>query len=118
MFGEEEELRDYIEGAEVKKPETGLFPRVYYRNIPGKFIAGTVYDPVEKEVIIGARCLLSSGGKNWEAFTDGFGDFWFRDLPVGLYDLTIHSKGYKYKVFNNLKTSQALNLGDIALERE
>jgi Fe-S-cluster-containing dehydrogenase component len=118
MFGEEEELKDYIEGAVVKQPETGLSPRVYYRNIPGKFIAGTVYDPVEKEVIIGARCLLSSGGKNWEAVTDSFGDFWFKDLPVGLYDLTIHSKGYKYKVFNNLKTSQAINLGDIALERE
>ncbi len=118
LFGEEEELRDHIEGATVKKPETGLLPRVYYRNIPGKFIAGTVYDPESREVVTGARCRLSSGGKNWEVFTDSFGDFWFTDLPVGLYDLTIHSRGYKYKVFGNLKTSQAINLGDIALERE
>ena len=53
--------------------------------------------------------------QNWEAFTDSYGDC--LDLPVGLYELTIHHKGYEYKVFNNLKTTQAINLGDIALER-
>jgi Fe-S-cluster-containing dehydrogenase component len=48
VFGEEADLQDLIEGATVLKPETGAQPRVYYRNIPGQFIAGTVYDPVEK----------------------------------------------------------------------
>ncbi len=62
-FGEEEELKDLIAGAGVLKPETGAGPRVYYRNIPGRFIGGTVYDPVAKEVVIGARCLLTTGGK-------------------------------------------------------
>ncbi len=82
-FGEEEDLKDLIEGATVHKPESGSGPKVYYRNIPGKFIAGTVYDPVEKEVVIGARCLLTSGGKLVETFTDAYGDFWFKDLAVG-----------------------------------
>ena len=45
IFGEEEELKDLIRGAQVREPETGCRPRVYYRNVPGKFIAGLVYDP-------------------------------------------------------------------------
>ena len=118
MFGEEEALADFIEGATVTKPETGSQPRLYYRNIPGKFIAGTVYDPAEKEVIIGARCLLSSGGKRWEVKTDEYGDFWFNDLPVGLYDLSIQTPGYEVKLFENLRTRECVNLGDIPLRRE
>lgn len=116
-FGEEEDLKDWIEGATVMIPETGCHPRVYYRNIPGKFIAGTVYDPIEKEVIIGARCILTSGGKVWEVKTDEYGDFWFKDLPVGLFDLVISAPGYEYKGFYRLKTSKDLNLGDIPLEK-
>ena len=48
-FGSEAELADDILGAEVLRPETGCRPRVYYRNRPGQFIAGLVYDPVEKD---------------------------------------------------------------------
>jgi len=117
LFGEEEELKDWIEGAIVLNPETGLGPRVYYRNIPGKFIAGTVYDPVEKEVIIGARCILTSGGKTWEAVTDSYGDFWFKDLPVGVFDLVITAHHFEQKAFYNLRTVKDINLGDIPLDR-
>ena len=53
-FGEESELKGLISKAEVLHPEFGGKPRVYYLNIPRKFMAGTVYDPVEKEVVIGA----------------------------------------------------------------
>jgi len=115
-FGEEEELKDWIEGADVIKPETGLSPRVYYRNIPGKFIAGTIYDPIQKEVIIGAKCRLNSGGKLWEVVTDDYGDFWLKDLPVGLFDLVITAPGFELKAFYHLKTSRDINLGDIPLQ--
>ncbi len=118
QFGEEAALQDYIEGATVMQPETGCAPRVYYRNIPGLFIGGTVYDPVEKEVIIGARCILTSGGKHWEVYTDDYGDFWFNDLPVGVFDLVIHAPGYEYKVFDGLRSREQQNLGDIPLLRE
>lgn len=118
MFGEEEELADYIEGASVSKPESGSLPRLYYRNIPGKFIGGTVYDPVLNEVVTGAECRLNSGGKNWSAVTDSFGDFWFNDLPVGLFSLVIDAKGYKFKTFDRIKTSSSVNLGDIPLEKD
>lgn len=116
-FGEEEELKELIEGATVQKPETGVGPRVYYRNIPGQFIAGTVYDPVEEEVIIGARCRMDTGGKILETITDDYGDFWFKDLAIGRYDLAIEAKGYKGKYFRDLDTDKCINLGDIPLEQ-
>ena len=116
-FGTEEELADDILGAEVMQPETGCRPRVYYRNVPGQFIAGLVYDPVEKEVVIGARCRLVTGAKVYETVTDDYGDFWFRDLPVGKFELYIEAEGFKQKTFENLRTVECLNLGDIALDR-
>ena len=118
LFGEEAALEDDIDGAEVWKPETGLHPRVYYRNVPGTFIAGTLYDPEKKLIVEGARCLLSNGGKNWETVTDSFGDFWFRDLPAGgRYDLCISAAGYAEKRFSGISTEKSVNLDDIPLER-
>ena len=49
-FGEESELKDLIEKADSFRPELGLKTRVHYLNLPRKFVAGTLYDPVEKEV--------------------------------------------------------------------
>ena len=112
------EIADLIEGAAVLHPETGLRPQVYYRNIPGKFIAGTVYDPVEKEVLIGARVRCINGGKLYMTHTDEYGDFWFKDLAVGVYDVYVEAKGYKTRAFTGLRTRECVNLGDIALEKE
>ncbi|MDR0851326.1 MAG: carboxypeptidase regulatory-like domain-containing protein, partial [Clostridiales Family XIII bacterium] len=116
-FGEESELQDFIVGATVREPETGLRPKVYYRNIPGKFVAGTLYDPIEKEVIIGARCRLANGNKIWEAITDAYGDFWFNDLAQGKYELIIGAEGFEYKTFEVIDATTDVNLGDIPLER-
>ena len=116
-FGEEEELRDLIEGAVVLRPETGCQPRVYYRNIPGPFIGGTVYDPAEEEVVIGASCRLTSGGEVWQAETDDFGDFWFKDLPETTASVTIRAEGYRPRTFDGLDTTQCPNLGDVPLEK-
>ena len=116
-FGEEEELKDLIRGAEVLKPELGLGPKVYYRNIPGRFIAGTLFDPEEQEIIEGARCHLSDGSKNWDVTTDDFGDFWFRDLPVGRYDLRITAPGYQPVLLEGLDTEKDLNVGDLPMKK-
>jgi len=116
-FGEAADLADETDGADVWRPETGLHPAVYYRNVPGTFISGTVYDPVKKEIVEGARCLLSSGGKNWECMTDSFGDFWFKDLRHGTYELLIHAEGYAPKQIVPIRNKNSVNLGDIALER-
>jgi len=110
-FGEESEL-DSV-GAEILYPEYGTNPRVSYIGLPKRFIAGTVYDPVAKEVVIGATCTLTGDGSG-SATTDGFGDFWFEDLAVGTFSLKIEYSG-KTKTFDSISTEKDVNLGDIAL---
>lgn len=118
-FGDEDspEIAKLIRGAEVLQPETGLEPKVYYRNIPGKFIAGTVFSPDEDEVLIGATCRLNNGGKVYETKTDDFGDFWFKDLAVGYYDLVIEADGYKTETYKDIDTIESVNMGDIGLAK-
>jgi len=115
-FGEESELKDLIKKAEILHPEYKARPRVYYLNIPRKFVAGTVYDPVQKEVIIGATCTLTDSGskKQYTAKTDGFGDFWFEGLNEGKFSLKIEMNG-KSKKFDALSTEKDVNLGDLPL---
>jgi Fe-S-cluster-containing dehydrogenase component len=115
---DEDEAKKLLASAEVWKPELKkqVQPRVYYLGLPKKFIAGTVYDPKQEEVIIGATVTLTAqNGKTQSAETDAYGDFWFEDLPDGTYDLEIKS-GKKVKTFPGLDTAVAdINLGDIPL---
>lgn len=111
IFGEESDLD--LSGAETLYPDYGLTTRVHYKNLPKRFIAGTVYDPNAKEVIIGATCTLSGDGSGTTA-TDGFGDFWFEGLSVGNFSLKIESGG-KTKTVSSISTEKDINLGDIAL---
>jgi hypothetical protein len=90
---------------------------VYYRNIPGKFIAGTVYDPTEKEVVIGAKVRGLSGGKQVVTHTDEFGDFWLSDLAVGKFDVFIEAEGFEQKSFCGVDTAESVNLDEIPLKR-
>lgn len=116
-YMEEEEAQELIQKAEVLHPEYKTNPRVYYQNIPMKFIAGTVYDPVEKEIIKGASCILetTNNGKKYTSATDSFGDFWFEGLDTGLYTLAIEAEGYITKTISSLNTEKDVNLGDIPL---
>ncbi len=113
MYGEEADLKDLIAKAEVMHPEYGTKPRVYYLNLPKKFIAGTVYDPATEEVVIGANLTLSGDGSA-TLKTDVFGDFWFEGLKVGNYSLKIEANG-KTKTIDKISTAKDVNLGDIAL---
>ena len=119
QFGEESEFAELIAEAEVRKPELGTKPRVYYLNVPKKFIAGTVYDPVEKEVVIGAAVTAThvDGGDAGTVETDAFGDFWLQDLEAGVYSLSIAAEGFATKVYDVIDTVQDVSLGDIALSR-
>ena len=83
-------------------------------NLPKRFIAGTVYDPVAEEVVIGATCSLS-GDASATATTDEFGDFWFEGLEVGTYDLKIEAAGFAAKEIAAISTADDVNLGDLAL---
>ena len=116
-FGEESELKDLIEKAEPFRPELGIKTRVHYLNLPRKFVAGTLYDPVEKEVIIGATCTLtdSGSGETFTVETNNFGDFWFRNLDDDRpFSLKLEKDG-NIKVFGDIVTEKDVNLGDIPL---
>jgi ferredoxin len=115
-FGDEADFNTEMSQGERLAPSSGDTPntRVYYLNLPKRFIAGTVYDPETKEVVIGATCTLS-GDQTAEATTDGFGDFWFEGLPVGMFTLTISSNG-KTKTISDISTEKDYSLGDIPLE--
>jgi tetrathionate reductase subunit B len=115
-FGEESELADLIAKAEVLKPEAGTKPRVYYLNIPRQFIGGTVYDPVDKEVVIGATVKCTGDGASKSVQTDAFGDFWLEDLPAGVFSVTVEADGYRPATCE-VDTTESINLGDIALEK-
>jgi tetrathionate reductase subunit B len=115
-FLDESEAKDLLKKANVLGTEYKAKPRVYYLNIPGKFIAGTVYDPVRKEIVKGATCVLGgSKNKKYTVQTDGFGDFWFKNLEVGKYSLEISAKGFTAKSINDINTEKDINLGDIPL---
>ena len=114
VFGEETDLQEQLVGAKPLTPGG----KIWYKNIPGQFIGGTVYDPVEKEVVIGAKCVLTGEGQALETGTDSYGDFWFRDLPTGgAYALTISAPGFRAKTFERISTEKSVNLDDIPLER-
>jgi len=119
QFLDEKDAKALIAQAEVWKPELKkkVEPRVYYLSLPKKFIAGTVYDPTEEEVVIGAACTLKPGDGSAPitAKTDAYGDFWFEGLADGTYSLEIKS-GKKVKTFAGLDTKERdINLGDIPL---
>lgn len=113
-FGEEEDFRTIITGAEKLHPEYRLSPRFYYLNLPRKFIAGTVYTPDNEEVVVGAVCTLEGEGKTIVQTTDNWGDFWFDGLEVGTYFLKIEAAG-RAKMIPDISTEKDVGLGDIAL---
>ena len=90
---------------------------MYFLNIPKKFIAGTVYDPIEKEVVVGATCTATpaGGGDVVAVDTDAFGDFWLKGLAIGEYTVSIDADGFATKTFDAVSTEKDVNLGDVPL---
>ena len=119
-FGEEEQFKELITQAQVMHSEYGTSPRVYYLNMPKKFIAGTIFDPELDEVLIGAEMTLQNEETSevLKVKTDAFGDFWFKDLDVGTYSLCIEMEGYLTQRQEHISTAEDVNVGDIALYKE
>ena len=96
-------------------------PRVYYLNVPKKFIAGTLYDPVEEEVVIGATAhpsrtpksgAVPSPSRPTPTATSGS-----KDLEEGTYSLAIAADGFATRAYDSIDTAKDVNLGDIPLSR-
>jgi Fe-S-cluster-containing dehydrogenase component len=115
-FVEEAELESVISKYDAGTPDKDTSPRVYYLNIPRKFVAGAVYDPVVEDVIAGATCSLTDTNTDDEhtTLTDDFGDFWFEDLEISNFTLKVEANG-KSKTIADINTEKDVNLGDIPL---
>jgi len=112
-----DEARAFIKDSEFYLPEVAAKtkPRVYYKGIPKKFIAGTIFDPVADEVYVGGAVTLTGAGQTYNGLTDHFGDFWFEDLADGVYKLEINAGG-KTKVIEDIDVTEIdVNVGDIAI---
>jgi tetrathionate reductase subunit B len=61
------ETQELLAKAQVWAPDfvSAARPRVYYLNLPKRFIAGTLYEPVEEEVMIGATATLTAARTRW-----------------------------------------------------
>lgn len=119
-FGEEEDLEQLIGESEVIEPaEYDTRPRVYYRRLPKKFVAGAVFDPSQDECVEGASVTLTNrqNGATHTTRTDEFGDFWFDGLEGGVYSLSVEREGYETHRMESLNVEKDENLGDIGLAR-
>ena len=95
-FGDEEDFAEEIAQAEVLKPQCGTRPRVYYLNMPKRFVAATVVDIDADEVVIGATATLADaeGATVKQVETDELGDFFMEKINPGVYTLTLEKDGY------------------------
>ena len=117
-FGDEEDFADEIANAEVLNPDSGCGPRVYYLNRPHLFIGGEVWDPEANEIIENATITLTMpDGSVRTTQTDDFGDFWFRRIDAGSYDLKVEAEGFVTQERKGIELTKSLNLGDFPLTR-
>ena len=119
-FGDEEDLKDVIAKAEFLKPELPTRPRVYYLNLPKKWIAGEVFDQEADESTQGATVTATNTqtGETVSTTTDHYGDFWLKDLLDGSYTLLIEKAGYLTQKLGPFDATQKdVNVGGIGMWR-
>ena len=90
--------------------------RVYYLNLPERFVAGEVYDEEADEVLIGATVKLFKGDELVaQTTTDDFGDFWFKDVKPASYVVKFEQDGYLAGETAADANEVDVNVGSIAL---
>jgi len=119
-FGEEDEFPEEIAQAELLIPGSPTQPRVYYLNMPKRFIAGMVVDIEADEVVIGALITLEnkSTGEVLTTETDEFGDFWFHGIEESDYNLFFEKEGYFTRTTNTSTIIEDKNIGVFELFKE
>ena len=115
-FGDESAFADELAKAEKLDPKSS----VYYLNLPKRWVAGQVVDPMADEVIIGATVTMQEEG-NPEAEvlkteTDEFGDFWFRQVEGRKYHLWFEADGYVAREIADVDATETdANIGRVGL---
>jgi Fe-S-cluster-containing dehydrogenase component len=104
-----EESEVDLSTAEILEGVAGLGGRVYYLNLPKRFIAGTVVDVADDEVVIGAAVELkdSAGDVVATLISDELGDFKFDQIEKGAYTVSVAGRDFAANV-----TERDLSLGD------
>ena len=87
---------------------------MWYKNLPKKFIRGTVYDPEQKEVVIGAKVIATGEAGTFEGTTNDWGDFWLKGLPDAEWELIIQNDGKEVRMKVST-VDEDLGLQDIPL---
>lgn len=116
QFKEEEEFGDLLHKAEALEAVSSLGPKVYYLNLPKRFVAGSTIDFGIDEVVIGAT-VRAVGSRGYEATctTDDLGDFMFDEIPPDTYSISITADGYKNLIVEADLTKEDYSLGDLSL---
>lgn len=96
-------------------PDFDMGEKVLYKDVPKKFVAGTVIYSDIDEVASGAKVTLTGPDGEMTTVANGFGDFEFEGLPDNVtYTVQIEAPGYQ-KVTLTAKTSKDVYLGEIML---
>jgi Fe-S-cluster-containing dehydrogenase component len=119
-FGDEDDpkIKEKLAAAEALKPQLPTRPRVYYLDLPKKWIAGAVFDPQDDICVEGATVTATNKetGATLTATTDNYGDFWLRNLADGSYTILVEKPGYLAKKMGPVDTTSAdQNVGDVEL---
>jgi Fe-S-cluster-containing dehydrogenase component len=122
-FGEEDDprIQALLADAEPLKPQLPTKPRVLYRALPKKWIAGAIYDPEADTCTADANVTATSTdtGETYTATSDNYGDFWLRHLPDGTHTLLLEKPGYLTQKLGPIDATQKdQNLGDIGMWKE
>lgn len=93
---DEDELSALSDAAQVAEELQGLGSHVHYLNVPKRWIAGTVANRAENEVVIGAKVtVLDEAGAVVAALeTDEFGDFREDVFEREKYTVRVEADGY------------------------
>ncbi len=105
-----EESEVDLSNAVVAKELSGFGPKVYYINVPKRFVGGAVVDKADDELIIGMEVFLRTADGELVATTktDEFGDFLFDGLEAGKYKVSLPGQEIEADL-----TERDLSLGDI-----
>ncbi len=117
-FGDEEEFAEELAAAEVLCADRADDkPRVYYLNLPKRFLAGVVVDREADEVVIGAKVTAENldTGEILVQETDDFGDFWFKKVGEAHWRLYVECEGYLTRVIEASTVEEDRNVGPVYL---
>jgi Fe-S-cluster-containing dehydrogenase component len=117
-YAEESEFGDLLRDAEVVPAMDGRGSKVYYLNLPRRFMAGSVVNLKADELVIGATVKArASDGTALTLTTDDLGDFKFDQIAPDTYQLTISAEGYREHTLTADLRDIDRSLGDIALTK-